>query len=78
MLGIPRSASPPSGIECPRCPHCQTRMTMTGLSPGPPAYFVRLFECGKCERIATRLVPRDPMKTGAARGWLSGELKPPE
>jgi hypothetical protein len=70
-------ATPPSRLEHPRCPHCQARMTLESISPAPPGYDLRTFECANCERISTRLVPSDPMKTGDAPGWLSGELKPP-
>jgi hypothetical protein len=66
-----------SSIECPRCPHCQTRMTLAAISPAPPGYDLRSFECDKCDRIATKLVPTDPMKTGNALGWLKGELGSP-
>jgi hypothetical protein len=52
-------------------------MTLESISPAPPGYDLRTFECANCERISTRLVPSDPMKTGDAPGWLSGELKPP-
>jgi hypothetical protein len=37
-------------------------------------YVLRTFECARCDRISTRMVPTDPMKTGDARGWLKGEL----
>jgi hypothetical protein len=52
-------------------------MTLERTSPAPPGYHLRTFECAKCDRIATRLVPRDPMKTGDALQWLGGGLKPP-
>ena len=67
-----------SSLECPRCPHCQARMTLTAISPAPPGYDLRTFDCAKCDRISTRLVPKDPMKTGDAPQWLSGQLKPPD
>ena len=72
-----KSGSPLSAIECPRCPHCQARMTLTGLSLAPSGYDLRTFACARCDRISTKLVARDPMKTGDALLWLSGELKPP-
>jgi transposase-like protein len=75
-----QSSSPDSGltaIECPRCPHCQTRMTLERTPPAPKGYNLRTFECAKCDRTSTRLVPSDPMKTGDALRWLDGELKPP-
>ena len=72
-----KSASPLSALECPRCPHCQVRMTLEHISPAPRGYDLRTFECAKCDRISTRLVPTDPMKTGDALRWLGGGLKPP-
>jgi hypothetical protein len=68
---------PLSPIECPRCPHCQSRMTLESTAPAPPGYDLRLFECARCDRISTRLVPSDPMKTGNAMRWLGGGLKGP-
>lgn len=68
----------PISIECPRCPHCQARMRLEGISPAPPGYDLRTFECAQCDRISTRLVPTDPMKTGDALRWLGGGLKRPD
>jgi len=73
-----KSGNPPGSLECPRCPRCQARMILTGISPAPAGYDLRAFECAKCDRISTRLVPKDPMKTGDAMRWLSGDLKPPQ
>jgi hypothetical protein len=67
-----------SSIECPRCPSCPARMTLASVLPGPAGYDLRTFECVKCDRIATKLVPTDPMKTGDAPGWLKGELGSPK
>jgi hypothetical protein len=67
-----------SSIECPRCPHCQSRMALESIAPAPPGYDLRTFECARCDRISTRLVPSDPMKTGNALRWLSGELQRPD
>jgi hypothetical protein len=75
----PLPASPAlSSVECPRCPHCQARMRLECIAPAPPGYDLRTFECAACDRISTRLVPSDPMKTGNAKRWLAGELKRPE
>jgi hypothetical protein len=52
-------------------------MTLERTPPAPKGYNLRTFECAKCDRISTRLVPSDPMKTGDALRWLDGELKPP-
>ncbi len=51
---------------------------LTGISLATPNYDLRTFECAKCDRISTRVIARDPMKTGEALRWLSGELKPPK
>jgi hypothetical protein len=67
-----------SSIECPRCPHCQARMELESIAPEPQGYDLRTFECAKCDRISTRLVPRDPMKTGDLSRWLGGELDRPD
>jgi len=66
-----------SSIECPRCPHCQIRMVLEQVSPATPGYDLRTFVCAMCDRITTRLVPRDPMKVGDALRWLGSELKHP-
>jgi hypothetical protein len=71
------TGSSPSAIECPRCPHCQARMMLESISPAPPGYDLRTFECTKCDRISTKLVPSDPMRTGDALRWLRGDLKRP-
>jgi hypothetical protein len=67
-----KSESSLSAIECPRC---QARMTLEGIFPAPTGYDLRTFDCAKCDRTLTRLVPRDPMKTGDALRWLGGKLK---
>jgi hypothetical protein len=69
-----KSRSSVSSIECPRCPHCQARMRLEIISPAPAGYDLRTFECTKCDRISTKLVPCDPMKTGDVLRWLHGEL----
>jgi hypothetical protein len=60
-----------SSIERPRCPRCQARMMLESILR-PRGYDLRTFECAKCDRISTRLVPRDLMKTGKApwRAWI--------
>lgn len=69
--------SPPSAIERPRCPYCQTRAMLARVAPGPAGYQLRTFECPKCDRVQRTLVVSDPM-SGDARGWLNGELKSPD
>ena len=46
------------------------------IAPGPEGYEFRTFACPKCNRVQRTLVVSDPM-SGDARGWLCGELKPP-
>jgi hypothetical protein len=73
------SMFPPSltPIERPRCPKCDTRMSVARIMPGPKGYEYRNFECSKCDHVETRTVSVDPLKSEAA-GWLAGELKPPK
>lgn len=80
MFGSHSSPTEPSpgANECPRCPHCHARMFLTDISPAPPGYDLRTFECDKCDRRSTRLVAKDPMKTGDALRWLDSELKAPK
>ena len=73
-----KAGNPLSAIERPRCPHCHAQMILTGISPASTGYDLRTFECAKCDRISTRLVARDPMKTADALRWLSGELRRPD
>lgn len=67
-----------SSLERPRCPNCQTRMMLARIAPGPSGYDLRTFECAKCNHVDCRTVANDPMKYGAAQGWIAGELRPPE
>lgn len=65
-----------SAIERPRCVCCQTRMVLARTMPGPSGYDFRTFECEKCDHVDTKLVARDPMKSGAQK-WIAGGLRPP-
>ncbi len=66
-----------SAIERPRCRTCQqNRMLLSKLEVSPSGFDYRTFECQKCGRVETAVASSDPMECGA-RGWLSGELKPP-
>jgi hypothetical protein len=78
VFGVSEPKSSPSSIECPRCPNCQARMRLDGVATAHPGYDLRMFKCDKCHCVSTKLVPSDPMKTGAAPRWLVSELKPPE
>lgn len=64
-------------IERPYCPNCKTRMMLARISPGPPGFDHRLFECPKCNNVENVIVADDPMKSRAL-GWLAGELRPPK
>jgi hypothetical protein len=79
--GMPKSHITPtmsalSPIEHPRCPRCQVRMSLTGISLGPHGRDFRTFECAKCEQTET-VIADDPMKSEKA-GRLQSELKPPQ
>jgi hypothetical protein len=63
-------------IERPRCPHCQTRMMLERVSPGPIGFEHRLFECPKCDHVEIRVIASDPFKSEAV-GWLNGDLRAP-
>jgi tRNA(Ile2) C34 agmatinyltransferase TiaS len=64
-------------IERPRCPKCQTRMSLARIAPCSSGYDLRTFECSKCERVLKEVIATDPMKSDKA-GWLAGQLKAPE
>jgi hypothetical protein len=63
-------------IGRPRCLHCQTRMMLERVSPGPIGFEHRLFECPKCYHVEISVIASDPFKSKAA-GWLAGELRAP-
>ena len=65
-----------TAIERPRCLHCQARMTLERVSPGPIGFEHRLFECPKCDHVAVSVVASDPFNSKAV-GWLAGELRTP-
>jgi hypothetical protein len=41
---------------------------------GPNGMEKRTFECLKCHHVETRATVADPIKSGDARSWISGEL----
>jgi hypothetical protein len=51
-------------------------MMLARITPGVPGFEVRSFECPECEHSNVQRVAIDPMES--AKGWLSGELKPPK
>ncbi|WP_249165435.1 response regulator [Bradyrhizobium sp. AUGA SZCCT0431] len=63
-------------IERPRCLHCQARMMLERVSPGPIGFQHRLFECPKCDHVQTSVIVSDPLKSKVV-GWLGGELRTP-
>lgn len=72
----PLSSAHTAAIARPRCPDCrQNRMLLSKLETGLSGLDRRTFECRKCGRVETAVVPRDPMQS--ARGWLASELKAP-
>jgi hypothetical protein len=64
-------------IERPRCPKCQTRMSLARIASGPKDSDVHTFECSKCQHVHIATVEPDPMKSAKA-GWQYSELKPPK
>jgi hypothetical protein len=69
------SGSSLASIERPRCPKCQTRMSLARIAPGP-GFDLHTFECGKCEHAYRATAEADPMKSQA--GWTHSELRPPK
>jgi hypothetical protein len=61
-------------IQRPRCPRCQARMLTIKVEDAPDGFENRTFGCPKCSHTETKALAADPLKTGAASGWLSGEL----
>jgi hypothetical protein len=51
-------------------------MRLARITPGVPGFEIRSFECPLCEHAIVQRVAADPMVS--AKGWLSGELKPPK
>ena len=67
-----------AAIKRPRCPICNhPRMLLFGIEGGPSGCDRRTFECQKCGRVQTSTASRDPVESNL-RGWLGGELKPPQ
>jgi hypothetical protein len=62
-----------TAFERPRCSHCQAKMALDRVSPGPVGFEHRFFECPKCDHVESVVVASDPFKSEAV-GWLSGEL----
>jgi hypothetical protein len=73
---MPSSQQFLTAIERPRCFHCQTRMMLERVSPGPTGFEHRLFECPKCDHVEISVIASDPFKSKAV-GWLGSELRAP-
>jgi tRNA(Ile2) C34 agmatinyltransferase TiaS len=59
----------------PRCPECTTRMITASVENATRKGFEnRTFECLKCGNRETKTMAADPVTSGVAKGWLSGEL----
>ncbi len=67
----------PREIQRPRCPQCQSRMTIQSVAPGRPGFEHWTLKCTKCRLIHAAQVPADPLKSDAL-GWLDGELGWPD
>ena len=61
-------------IQRPRCPKCQMRMVTIWSRPETDGMELRGFECLRCGNAAARHMVADPIKSGEAVGWISGEL----
>ena len=69
---MPSSSQSLTAIERFRCSHCQTRMMLERISPGPIGFEQRLFECPRCNHVEISVIASDPFNSKAA-GWLAGE-----
>jgi hypothetical protein len=67
----------PSPIDRPRCPRCQSRMTLALIAPGPRGYDLHAFECAACDHTCTLTTLADPMRSDLL-GWLAHERKQPK
>jgi hypothetical protein len=70
------SSSDLTSIPHPRCPNCQSAMSLSRILPSRAALGLLTFECGKCAHVEKVAVEADPMKSHVL-GWLQGELRPP-
>ena len=64
---------PTQAIHRPRCPRCQTRLTVQRVVPGRSGFEHWTLRCTSCGNIHEAQVHTDPMKTDA-QGWLDSEL----
>lgn len=62
-------------IERPRCPRCQSRMALISLEQRPDHSEKRSFECSKCSRVDTKILP-DPLSADVVIR-LANSLRPP-
>jgi len=69
---VPSSPQSLTATERLRCSHCQSRMMLERISPGPIGFEQRLFECPRCNHVEISVIASDPFKSEAA-GWLAGE-----
>ena len=65
---VPSSPQSPTATERLRCSHCQTRMMLERISPGPIGFERRLFECPRCNRVEISVIASNPFKSTAAAG----------
>jgi DNA-directed RNA polymerase subunit RPC12/RpoP len=69
---VPSSPQSLTATERICCSHCQTKMMLERISPGPIGFEQRLFECPRCNHVEISVIASDPFKSKAA-GWLAGE-----
>jgi hypothetical protein len=66
-----------TGIERPRCPKCDGRMSTAKITFGRHAPNIRMFECEGCRHIHIARAEVDPMQSDAVL-WLAGhDLRSP-
>jgi hypothetical protein len=70
------AAIPLLAIQRLRCPKCQSRMMLSGISAGPTGFELRTFNCCHCDQVEKIAIASDPTKSGDV-GWLVGELQAP-
>jgi hypothetical protein len=65
---VPSSPQSLTATEGLRCSHCQTKMMLERIFPGPIGFEQRLFECPRCDRVEISVIASDPVKP---KGWLA-------
>ena len=65
-------------IQRPRCPKCQSTVTLARITRGPSGFDIGTFQCSACDLVHQLVVDLiDPMKSLETLGWFQGELRAP-